>query len=150
MGYAIEEPIPYRMPEKVRVVEVAGYRNENGEVILPTRKIVVEEEARWNMDAVRSPHRAYVEPEHLNALPSSSTVDYNRADSAEPTAMIDSIPTRELTTMDNIDITGLFRKDQERAAAAMAKADQQAVWDPDLGWILMPSTQTIPDVLLNP
>ena len=148
-GYAIEKPIPYRTPEKMRIVEVAGYRNERNEVIFPSRMLVIEEEAQWNMEAVRNPHRAYIKPEHIRALPNATPTNYNNANTAEITSLPEAIPTRELATMDNIDITGLFRKDQELAAASMAGPEQVAIYDNDLGWVLIPQTQAVPEVIFQ-
>lgn len=148
-GFLAEKPISYRLPEKVRVIEVAGFQTPDGEVHLPTRKLVIEEEARWNMEAVRNPHRAYVNPEHIRSVPARPGIDYNFANTAVPSEIPEQIPARDLTTMDNIDITGLFRKDQEAAAIAMASSSQQAIYDEDLGWILVPVTDTLPDVRLS-
>ena len=98
------------------------------------------EEGKFNADALQNPELAYIPQENMIIPPGmgnpvSAVAQQKRAEEAPrmPTDMIDP---RDVV------VTGLLGKESNRGEAERmaAAAGRRTVYDPDLGWILVPAS----------
>lgn len=150
----VNDPMPvYHSPKVVKVV-VAPYINAKGEAFPETYKYVFADEGGWNIDALRSPDRAYIPAENVLKPKNAPGVLWSSlspgAAPQAPAAEAQGLTARRLFDIDQLHITGFFnRSDESKAKREAEKLSEKfgplaTSFDEDLGWIL------IPQAALNP
>ena len=115
-------------------------RTRRGGSFGPQVMYQVVQEGHMNVNALQNPDLAYIPPENIVVPPGMgnpvSTPAMQRAAEEAPRLSLDTIDPRDVT------VTGLLSKIENRAEAErMAKAaGRRAVFDPDIGWILVPTS----------
>ncbi len=127
-------------PPKIVKTTLAAYEDEKGRLFGPQEMYEKVEEGRFNTAALENPELAYIPPENLVVPPGmgnpvSMPAMRHRAEE-QPKLATDFIDPRDVAP------TGLFARVDDRAAAErMAeRAGRRAVYDADLGWLLVPVT----------
>jgi len=127
----------YTGPKIIRT-ELAPYEDEKGRLFGPQVMYQKVEEGRFNAAALQNPELAYIPQENLVVPPGmgnpASVVAMQRVAEEAPRMPTDYIDPRDVM------VTGLLGKDANRAEAdRMAQAaGRRPVFDPDIGWILVP------------
>ena len=127
-------------PPKIIKTELAAYEDEKGRLFGPQVMYEKIEEGRFNAAALQNPELAYIPQENLVVPPGlgnpTSAVAMQRVAEEAPRLPTDYIDPRDVL------VTGLLGKDANRAEAdRMAQAGgRRAVFDPDIGWILVPTS----------
>lgn len=131
---------PVFLPPKITKTVLAPYEDEKGRLFGPQVMYQVVQEGHMNVNALQNPDLAYIPPENIVVPPGMgnpvSTPAMQRAAEEAPRLSLDTIDPRDVT------VTGLLSKIENRAEAErMAKAaGRRAVFDPDIGWILVPTS----------
>lgn len=132
------QAVPVYIPPKIVKTVLAPYQDEKGRLFGAQEMYEVIEEGRLNPEALERPDLAYIPPENLIVPPGMgnpvSAPAMDRAFQEAPRLPIDLIDPRDIT------ITGLLEQEENRSRAQrMADASaKRAVFDPDLGWVLVP------------
>lgn len=133
------EPNAVWRPTVIAKVKVDGYVDENNVMWAPSEGFVVVQEGGWNIDAVRKGN-TYVPPENsikpMN-LPGLAYGSATVARAPRTEARSDALP---LYDLDNGKVlyTNLIRPEDEAQARAMAGKGNVAVFDPRIGWVVVP------------
>ncbi len=156
-----DDPLPvYRSPKVVKVT-VAPYINAKGEAFPESTKYVFADEGGWNIEALRNPERAYIpadnvlKPRHAPGV-EWGVVSPGSAQVSEFSLNLVSAPVRQLFDLEQVRLTGFFertdepraRQEADRLAGGTGKG--VAVYDQDLGWIIVPESALAPAGWLNP
>lgn len=132
-----QDPVPvYRSP-KVREIKMDAYVNERGEAFPPSVKYVVADPGGWNLEALRNPSVSYVPPENSLDIPSSGSHYTRMTQSSSGSA---PSPSRFLYDLKDVKVTGFTELGQEARARSMASSSDTAIFDSNLGWILVPKS----------
>lgn len=129
----------YSPPKIVKTV-LAAYEDEKGRLFGPQDMYEKVEEGRFNVAALENPELAYIPPENLVVPPGLGNpvaLPVMRQRAAEAGQLpLDLFDGREVVP------TGLFSAGDNRAEAERLAARQgrRAVYDPDLGWLLVPGS----------
>lgn len=127
----------YTAPKIVKTT-LAPYEDEKGRIFGPQQMYEIVSPGRLNPDALEQPDLAFIPVDNLVVPPGMgnpvSGVAMEEAYQEAPRMPIDIIDPRDIT------VTGLLSRDANNAQAArMADAaKKRAVFDQDLGWILVP------------
>jgi hypothetical protein len=125
-------------PPKIARTELAAYEDEKGRLFGPQVMYEKVEEGRFNAAALQNPELAYIPQENLVVPPGmgnpASAVAMQRVAEEAPRMPTDYIDPRDVL------VTGLLGKDANRAEAdrMATAAGRRPVFDPDIGWILVP------------
>lgn len=131
------DPSPVYKQSVVKKVYLDAYV-DGGVAYEPAVKWVVAEQGGWDLDAIRNPNRAYVPPSMSGNQPISQNghLAPGEVPVAQKTATI-----RDLYEVENVTVTGFVERGQEplaREVATKMGSDFIAVFDPDLGWLVIP------------
>lgn len=125
-------------PPKITRTELAPYEDEKGRLFGPQVMYEKIEEGRFNAAALQNPELAYIPQENL-VVPAgmgnpASAVAMQRVANEAPRMATDHIDPRDVM------VTGLLARDGNHAEAdrMATAAGRRAVFDPDIGWILLP------------
>lgn len=147
--YTLDEaPLPLYRDAEVMEIEMEAYLNEKGELVAPGKKWVVTKPGGWNMDAARSPERAYIPAENIAPLASANgytamvfpgkeiigSVDDRRAGNQPARGVI------ELVKKESVRVLGFFSKNEEQRARSLLVAGEVLVFDQQLGYLAVPAT----------
>jgi hypothetical protein len=138
-AYLNPTPQSFLTSDKVSLVSFDAYQDETGAAYLPGQKLVVKQRAHWNMDAIRNPQNGYIPPENQADIPTSPgmegttmMMDGNFREQKGP-------PRRYLLDISRVRICALLSPTEEAKARAMARPDESPIYDPNLGWVLVPN-----------
>lgn len=127
-------------PPKITQTRLAPYEDEKGRFFGPQVMYEKVEEGKFNPAALENPEMAYIPQENLVVPPgmgnSVSAVAMQRVAEEAPRMPTDYIDPRDVM------VTGLLAKEGNRAEAERmaAAAGRRTVFDPDIGWILVPAS----------
>jgi hypothetical protein len=137
-------PLPVWNESELVAVEMDAYVNEKGELVEPSRKWVVRKPGGWNVDAARSPERAYIPAANVAPIPQApgSYTPY-----VSPGVSVSSLtppaPKRgavDLAGVKNVRVTGFMHQSDRTKAQDMAAPGEVLVFDPALGYLLVPQS----------
>ena len=130
--------VPVYTPPKITRTELAPYEDEKGRLFGPQVMYEKIEEGRFNAAALQNPELAYIPQENL-VVPAgmgnpASAAAMQRVANEAPRLSMDHIDPRDVM------ITGLLAREGNRTEAERmgAAAGRRPVFDPDIGWILLP------------
>jgi len=128
----------------IEEVEMAAYVNDDGNLVLPSKQLVIRTPGGWNLDAARKGEQYYVpadnQPPHLVA-PSEDYYDFVQSKfNGKHTPTLDVSSTR---------VTGFTQKEDKDKATATLRPGETLAFDQFLGWLAVPSKtlglEQIPD-----
>ena len=137
----VRQPVPYMNEPKLRIVHMKAYVDANGEAYLPSEKIVVAEAPSWNMDALNNPRSAYVPPAMMLPVGSSQGVTrFEAPGDKQQTAPPQNLGStnKNLLSLPGVIQTRILKYQEQEKALALAKDGQVALFDEQLGWLLIP------------
>lgn len=131
------DPSPVYKQPIVKKVYLDAYV-DGGVAYEPAVKWVVADQGGWDLDAIRNPNRAFIPPSMSGNQPISQNghLAPGEVPVAQKTATI-----RDLYEVENVTVTGFVERAQEplaREVATKMGPDFIAVYDPDLGWLVIP------------
>lgn len=130
--------VPVYVPPKIVKTVLAPYQDEKGRLFGPQVMYQEVQPGHMNVAALQNPDLAYIPPDNLVVPPGMgnpvSAPAMQHAAVEAPRLPVDYIDPRDILT------TGLLSRAENRAEAErLAKAaGRRAVFDPDIGWILVP------------
>lgn len=130
--------VPVYTNAKIVQTVLAPYEDEKGRLFGPQVMYEKVSEGRMNPEALEHPELAYIPPDNLIVPPGMgnpvSGVAMQRAAEEAPRMPTDLIDPRDVV------VTGLLSKEANRGEAdrMASAAGRRAVFDPDIGWILVP------------
>ncbi len=130
-----QQPI-YRSPTVAKII-LAPYKGKDGKLYGPREVYQVSDEGGWNPEALEPGASSYIPAVNIETPGNVG----NRI--VAPARKSPPLPTESQHLIDHIDpnqviITGLIDKGQQSAADSMAEEKRmQAVWDDQLGYILI-------------
>ena len=132
--------VPVYIGPKITQTVLAPYENEKGQLFGPQVMYEKVEEGRMNVNALQNPELAYIPQDNL-VIPPGMGNPVSAAASQQAAQEAPRLPTDYIDPRDIV-VTGLLGKDSNKPEAErMAVAsNRRAVFDPDLGWILVPAS----------
>lgn len=125
-------------PPKIVQTVLAPYEDEKGRLFGPQVMYEKVEEGRFNAEALQNPELAYIPQENM-IVPAgmgnpASAVAMQRVAEEAPRMPTDLIDPRDVI------VTGLLGREANRGEAERmaTAAGRRAVFDPDIGWLLVP------------
>jgi hypothetical protein len=144
VGRVPQEPIPVIKNPKVVRVYYAPYVNEKGEAFPGGYKYVISEGVSWNMEALRNPDLAYIPAENAEPVPSYQGMNYTpmQQSSTEPAGapLANTVSPLLMFDMEAAKFSGYVNPEEEDKARALANSNETVLFDPNLGWIIVPKT----------
>lgn len=120
-------------PAQIAQVEFDAYVDEQGRLHRPNSAYVIVSEGGWNVDAVRRPG-AYIPPDNAITPQNLPGVHFGKSSTLPPR----KAPPSSLFDPRDMDVTGYMSLGDEAKARAKAGPGETAIYDPQLGWLLVP------------